>query len=58
MKKNNRGGARSNSGRKPVADKKESITVYIEGSKVAMMGGKEILRKKILAFIEKELYLH
>lgn len=51
QKKENRGGARANSGRKPLADKKFPITVFIEESKIKKLGGKEKLKQKLIKFI-------
>ena len=39
-------------GRKKVADKKESVTVYIKPSEIISVGGKDELRDQIIAFIE------
>lgn len=50
-KKENRGGARANCGRKPVADKKIPVTLFIQESKVKKMGGKEKLKQKLTKFI-------
>lgn len=48
LKKENRGGARANCGRKPVKDKKQPVTVFIEGSKIKKHGGAEKLKTKII----------
>ena len=53
MKTNNIGGARSKSGRKPVDDPKEPITVYLHASTIEKIGGKDKCREAILAFISK-----
>jgi len=50
-KTENRGGARAGCGRKPVADKKFPVTLFIPQSKIEKMGGKEILKQKLIQFI-------
>jgi hypothetical protein len=47
--KNARGGARPNSGRKPlnVMKKKQSVTIYIETSIINRHGGKDKLKETI-----------
>lgn len=50
-KKNNRGGARSNAGRKKSPDPKKPITVYIEQSKIKTAGGVEQIKTKLLKSI-------
>lgn len=47
-KKSNRGGKRSNAGRKKVADPKVQLTIYIEKSKIEKAGGME--QAKIIAY--------
>jgi len=52
--KSNRGGARPNAGRKPVADKKEQVSIYIKSStlqKIKTMN-KEI-KKELNQFIKQ-----
>lgn len=43
-----RGGARPNCGRKPIADKKQNVTVFIPASVIKKNGGIEKLKTKIL----------
>ena len=43
----NRGGKRKGAGRKPCSDKKQTITLYIEKSKIKVMKGKENTRRKL-----------
>lgn len=50
-KKENRGGARANCGRKPIEDKKFPVTVFIQLSKIKKHGGKENLKEKLIEFI-------
>lgn len=45
------GGARSNSGRKPVSDKKEQVTLYIPASHIAKHGGMDLLKIKLEKYI-------
>jgi hypothetical protein len=51
QKKENRGGARPNCGRKPIEDKKFPVTVFIQESKIKKHGGKEKLKTKLIEFI-------
>ena len=45
MKKH--GGKRSNSGRKPVSDKKVQVSFYIEQSKIKKFGGLDSIKEKM-----------
>ena len=47
-----RGGARANSGRKPVADKKIPVTIFIPASKVVKYGGAELLKQKLTNYVK------
>jgi len=53
-KKSNKGGKRSNCGRKPVADKKVQLWLFIRQSVIEKHGGKELLRAKLLQQIQAE----
>ncbi len=50
--KTNRGGLRSNSGRKPIADKKVNIRLYPRQSVIDKNGGEEEFKRKLEEFIE------
>jgi hypothetical protein len=54
MKKETRGGKRSNSGRKPVKDKKTQLSVYIRQSTIDLNGGAEEIKKQIHNLIIKK----
>jgi hypothetical protein len=54
MKKENRGGARPNAGRKPIKDKKMQLYVYVRQSKIDLHGGKDELKQKIHKLIDKK----
>lgn len=41
MKQKTRGGKRPNSGRKPLAEKKEPVTVYLYPSEIDKLGGRD-----------------
>jgi len=45
------GGARPRSGRKPVEDPKEGITVYIQKSIIESNGGKDACRDAMIEFL-------
>ncbi len=47
------GGPRKNSGRNPVKDKKQPLTVYLRGSDIKRNGGKERTKKKMIEVIEQ-----
>jgi hypothetical protein len=47
-----RGGKREGSGRKPLLDKKQTITIYVETSKVDEFGGKENLKRELYKYIK------
>lgn len=49
--KTQRGGARSNAGRKKSTDPKKPITVYVEQSKIEKAGGKDPLKTKLYKLI-------
>ncbi len=52
-KKPTRGGARKGAGRKPLADPKIPITIYVEGSIVNELGGIDELKDEIYSFLKK-----
>lgn len=54
MKKETRGGARPNSGRKPIADKKMQLFVYVRQSKIDLHGGADKLKQKLHKLIDKK----
>jgi hypothetical protein len=43
--KKKHGGKRSNAGRKPVADKKQRVDVFIETSRIEKRGGMDAMKK-------------
>ncbi len=47
------GGKRSNSGRKPVSDKKIQVSFYIEGSKIKKLGGLDAFKEKVIKYIDR-----
>lgn len=49
--KTQHGGARSNAGRKKLADPKQPITVYVEKSKIENAGGKDQYKTKLYKLI-------
>ena len=51
-KKKKHGGKREGAGRPEAEDKAEPITVYVRESRIKKIG-KETLKEKIIAFIEK-----
>jgi hypothetical protein len=51
IKKDNRGGARVNAGRKKATDPKKPITVYINQSKINEVGGTEKMKIQLLKSI-------
>lgn len=51
-KKENRGGARAGCGRKPLADKKKAVTIFVAESKINKSGGLDILKQKLTKFIK------
>ena len=51
MKKS--GGKRKNVGRKPVADKKQQVCLYIKASEIKKLGGLEAIKAKIHAYVER-----
>lgn len=53
-KNSNTGGARRRSGRKPAADPKKIITVYVEQSIVAANGGIDKVKIDIYSFLKKQ----
>jgi hypothetical protein len=52
-KQTNRGGARPRSGRKPVEDPKEGLTVYIQKSIIEANGGRDECRDAVIEFLTK-----
>ena len=52
IKKTTKGGRRSNSGRKPIADKKMQVWLFIRQSVIEKHGGKDALKLKIEQSIE------
>lgn len=52
-KKENWGGARANSGRKNLKDKKIGLLLYIRLSKIQDLGGKLALKEYIYNFLDK-----
>lgn len=52
VQKENRGGARPGSGRKPLADKKKAVTIYVAESKINKTGGMETFKEKLTKFIK------
>ena len=54
MKKENRGGKRSNAGRKPIADKKIPVYIFPQTSVVIKLGGKGNVQDIALQAVEKE----
>ena len=53
-KKTSHGGARKGAGRKPAADPKQTITLYVETSIVNAMGGVEELKEECYIFLKKK----
>ena len=51
-KKRPHGGPRKGSGRKPVADPKVMVALYVESSIISAMGGIEELRKACYGFLQ------
>lgn len=54
MKQSTRGGKRQGAGRKAHNDKKEAIFIYIPGSMIAMLGGREIVKRLAEKAIERK----
>ena len=54
-KKDKRGGKRIGSGRKQTDDKKQQVTVYVAGSKIAMIGGVIHARKVAISAIDEKI---
>jgi hypothetical protein len=46
-----KGGRRKGSGRKPVADKREQVSLYIRKSIIISQGGKDEVKRKIMEFL-------
>ena len=42
-------------GRKPVADKKKIVSIYLRQSEIEKFGGLQMLREKINSFLNQEL---
>lgn len=53
-KRQGRGGARTGSGRKPAADPKIAVTIYVEGSIISAMGGIDGVREECYAFLKSK----
>ena len=51
IKKENRGGARANCGRKPLLDKKIPITMYIPKSVIEKYGGTDRVKDKLIKLL-------
>ena len=49
MKKETRGGKRTGAGRKPSTDKKQTVCLYIETSKIEKAGGMEKMKERLYA---------
>ena len=52
--KSTHGGRRKNSGRKPVADKKQAVTVYVPQSTIIKLGGAQSVKNLTKMYIEKQ----
>jgi len=58
MKAKARGGARKNSGRKPIEDPKEKvrgITIYLKGSEIEKIGGDEQVKTDAIIYLRKKV---
>lgn len=53
-KRTGRGGPRKGAGRKPAADPKVAITIYVEGSVVQAMGGVAAVREECYGFLKEK----
>lgn len=53
MKQNNHGGARQRAGRKPVADPKQSFTIYVEQSIIEGNNGIDEAKTEAYLFLKK-----
>ena len=53
-KKQKQGGVRKGAGRKPVADPKIQISLYVEESTIKKFGGIEELRNECYAFLKEK----
>ncbi len=51
QRKNKHGGKRNNSGRKPVADKKVRVTLWVNESIVTSKGGLEATKELCIVFL-------
>ena len=51
--KNNHGGKRSKSGRKPVTDPKVGITIYLHQSEIDANGGVEEVKEVSVLYLKK-----
>lgn len=54
-KEKTHGGARKGAGRKPTADPKIGVTLYIEESAVKTLGGIDAIRNECYDFLKKKL---
>ena len=52
-KKNEHGGARQRAGRKPVADPKQTVTIYVEQSIIDANGGLDESKFECYLFLKK-----
>jgi hypothetical protein len=50
--KDNRGGKREGAGRKPSADKKQTVVLYIETSKIEKAGGMDAMKEEIYRVVD------
>jgi hypothetical protein len=46
------GGKRKNAGRKPGNDNKVQVSLYIEQSKIEKSGGLDVLKNKIIRYVD------
>lgn len=53
MKKQTQGGKRSNAGRKPVADPKKGITIYLHQSEIDANGGIEEVKSASVLYLKE-----
>jgi hypothetical protein len=53
--KDPRGGARKNSGRKPIDDKKQPVTLFIERSVIERHGGPDKIKATLINNIKQTL---
>ena len=53
-KRTGRGGPRKGSGRKPAADPKVAVTIYVESSLVTALGGIDEVRQECYSFLKSK----